>query len=286
MADEKGTRSRPPVADASNVLRIDSHRLLIAKRKAIIDALVADPERGKLLFANAALAFKDSGVDLSPAISNHVLHTVRQSPEATTRREKLTEQLRAALGSVPKPSDPEWLAKTLFTKLQVTPLATKGHEPTYRPAIPVEVQQRLRRHLAPSSRPRVPVTSTATQPTPPPWRLDLDAEVPSLKPASKAPKTVTVETLWFYLGAHELVRPLLELAIIERSVLPTLTREQYEKVKSGKPTGGFIDWVDTVSFPDRTKPAAKKAPVKKAPVKKAAAEKAPTKKTAPKKKPS
>lgn len=255
------------------MLRIDSHRLLIAKRKAIVDALVEDPDRGKLLFANAALAFQDSGVELSPAISNHVLHTVRQSSEATTRRERLTEQLRAALGVVPKPSNPEWLATTLFTQLGVTPLATKGHEPVYRPSIPLEIQERLRRHLAPSSRPRVPVRSTTAQKTPPPIRLDLDAKVPELKRASRAPKTVSVETLWFYLDAHELVRPLLELAILERSVMPTLTREQYDKLKDGQPTGGFLDWIDTVSFPDRPT-----APVKKAAAKKAAAKKSPARK--------
>jgi hypothetical protein len=280
------------------VIRIDSHRLLIARRKKIIEALVEDPDRAKLLFANAALAFKDSGVELSPAISNHVLHTVRQSAAATTRREHLTAQLRAALGVVPKPSDPEWLAKTLFTRMKVTPLDPTGHVPVYQPAIPSEIEAQLRMRLAPRSRPRLPARTSASAPLPPPlWRLDLAAKVPALPPARVAPKAVSVEGLWFYLDAHELVRPLLELAVLERSVAPTLTREQYDAVKAGKPTGGFLDWIDTVTFAEakpqpqqrepatvtRTEATAKKATAKKATAKKATAKRATAKRATAKK---
>ncbi len=288
MADEKIKFSRPQVADTSTALKIDSHRLLLAKRSAIIDALVEDPDRGKLLFANAALAFKDSGVQLSPAISNHVLHTVRQSAAATTRREQLTTQLRDALGVVPKPSDTEWLAKTLFTKLKVAPLVTRGHQRVYQPAVPVDIQAKLRTHLAPSTRPRLAARGTAAAPTPPPWRLDLDAKLPKLNEARSTPKALTLEDLWFYLDSHELVRPILELAILERSVMPTLTREQYDAVKAGKPTGGFIDWIDSVTFPDERlrparKPTSDAAAVKKAVAKKAVAKKAVAKKAVAKK---
>jgi hypothetical protein len=303
VASEKNARSKPRTAESTVTLKIDSHRALLAKRKDIIGALVADPTRAKLLFANASLAFKDSGVELSPAISNHVLHTVRQSKAATTRREQLTAQLREALGVVPKPSDASWLAKTLFTTLKLTPLDTKGHQPTYQPSIPLPVQEKLRTHLVPSTRPRLPARKSSTEAKELPWRLDLDADVPSLGKARAAPKSVSLEDLWFYLDSHEVIRPLLELGILERSVLPTLTREQYEAVKAGRPTGGFIDWIDTVTFPEdrirpqrpvakdapaekpAKKPVAKKAPAKKAPANKASAKKAPAKKAPAKKAP-
>ena len=231
-------------------LKIDSHRLLLAKRKAIIDALVEDPARARLLFANASLAFKESGVQLSPGVSTHVLHTIRQSAAATTRRETLTAELRAALGVIPHPSDPEWLAKTLFTKLKLSPLATKDHEPVYLPAIPLATQEKLRAHLPPRTRPRLPARTSSAPQKQLAWRLDLEAEVPELGKARSAPTKVTLEDLWFYLDTHELVKPLLQLGILERSVMPTLTREQYDAVKAGQPTGGFLDWIDTVTFPE------------------------------------
>jgi hypothetical protein len=300
MAERKksgsDTRSSPSAAH----LEIDSHRLLLGKRKAIIAALVEDPSRGKLLFANASLAFKDAGVELSPGISNHVLHTVRQSKSATTQRERLTAQLQESLGEKPHPSDPAWLARTLFAKLGVTALDTSGRDPAYEPAIPEAAQERLRQHLAPPSRPRLPARRSTVVSKPALFRLDLDAQVPDLEPAAKAPKAVSLPELWFYLDAHDLVRPLLELGILEVSVLPTLTREQYAAVRAGRPTGGFLDWVSAVSFPDDrlgrrqvatgsdpevplAKATAKKATAKKATAKKATAKKATAKKATAKK---
>ena len=220
-----------------------------------------------------------------------MLHTVRQSAAATTRRERLIAQLRKSLGVVPHPSDPSWLATTLFTRLELTPLATKGHDAVYQPAIPADIEETLRGHLPPASRPRLPARGSTT-PRKIPWRLDLDSVVPALPSARKAPSAVALDELWFYLDAHELVRPLLELGILEVSVLPTLTRTQYEAVKAGKPTGGFLDWVDSVTFPEErvrpsratttTKAAAKKiAPAKAARAKKSeAAATTPAKKTA------
>jgi hypothetical protein len=286
-----GSRRRPATPQR---LTIDSHRLLAARRKAIIDALVTDPDRGRLLFANASLAFKDAGVNLSPEIADHVLHTVRQSAAATTRRERLTAQLKKALGVVPHPSDPSWLATTLFRTLELTPLATKGHDAVYQPPIPTDIEDRLRGHLPPASRPRLPARGTTT-PRKIPWRLNLAADVPELPAARRAPTKVSLDELWFYLGAHQLVRPLLELGILEVSVLPTLTRAQYEAVKAGGPTGGFLDWVDSVTFPEErvrparagstAKTAAKKAaPAETAPAKGAAAAETAAKKAAPVKK--
>lgn len=250
--------TKPTSADlAVRPIRIDSHRSLLARRKTLIAALVEDPERGRLLFANAALAFKDAGVELSPAVADHVLHTVRQSAAATTQRERLTTLLRRRLRVVPHPSDPAWLATTLFTRLNVTPLVTKGHTPTYQPVIPTDALERMRSRLPRPSRPRVPARAV-TPTTEALWRIDLDAEVPVLRTTTRVPTRVTLEELWFYLPRHELVRPLLELGVLEWSVLPTLTPAQFRAVQAGKPTGGFIDWVDTVTFP--TDRVARRAP--------------------------
>lgn len=259
----RGGATRSDAAPAQPTLRIDSHRSLVARRKTLIAALTEDPARGRLLFANAALAFKEAGIDLAPDIAKHVLHTVRQSTKATTRRAQLTAQLRKALGVVPHPSDPEWLADTLFGRLEVTPLATRNHEPTYVPAIPEEIEERLRALLVPSSRPRLPArTGGSAHRTPPPWRLDLDADLPTLRQARQRPRTVSLPQLWFYLAKHPLVRPLLELGILEVSVLPTLTPTQFRAVKAGRPTGGFIDWVDSVAFndPSTNRPARRARP--------------------------
>jgi len=279
MAGRRESGGQEPIARGRTPLSVRSHRDLLGRQRAIVDALGADPDRGRLLLANAALAFADAGVELSPAMADHVLHTVRQSAAATTRREALTARLRKALGVVPHPSDPSWLAATLFGRLDVAPLATSGHDPVYHPAIPVETEARLRTHLPPASRPRLPARGTPRAPAGIPWRLDLDAEVPELPRARRTPKTLSLEQLWFYRGSHELVRPLLELGILEVSVLPTLTRTQYEAVRAGTPTGGFIDWVDAVTFPERAAPSARAArktttPAEKATGPKTAARKA------------
>ena len=211
-------------------------------------------------------------MQLSAGISNHVLHTIRQSAAAATRREQVAAELREALGVVPHPSDPQWLARTLFTNLKLTPLATMGHQPVYHPAIPLATQEKLRAHLPPRTRPRVPARTSSSAQKQLPWRLDLDADVPQLGKARSAPKKVTLQDLWFYLNAHEFVKPLLQLGILEVSVMPTLTREQYDAVKAGEPAGGFLDWIETVTFPEERirppKAVAKKAVAKKAAVKK------------------
>ena len=217
---------------------------------------MADPDRGRLLFANASLAFKEAGVDLSPEIADHVLHTVRQSAAATTRRERLTAQLKKALGVGSTPVRSGVVGQHALRQARADPAGDDGT----RRCLPTGASRPRSRtgcartcHQRPGHDCR---REGSTTPRKIPWRLDLDADVPALPSARTAPSTVALDELWFYLDAHELVRPLLELGILEVSVLPTLTRTQYEAVKAGKPTGGFLDWVDSVTFPEeRVRPA-------------------------------
>jgi len=239
-------------------LVIDSHSALLRRRKAMLNALTSEPGRARLLFANPVLAFRDAGVVVSPAIADHILHSLQHPPEVKTQRERLTELLRKALGSAPHPSDPGWLATTVFTQLKVGPLDTAGLEPTYLPAIPEDAQKNLRALLPPRTRPRLPArpTTPAKQAL---WRIDIGAEVPERPPAKRIPKRLALEQLWFYLPRHDLIRPMLELGIIERSTMPVLSAAAFRKVRSGEQTNGLVDWIQDVSFPATARKPADRA---------------------------
>jgi hypothetical protein len=245
LASEPESAAAPPTA-----LSITSHRELIGKRAAMVAALTAEPDRARLLFANPALAFREAGVKLSPAVANHIMHVLQQPPRVRARREELTAMLKRALGSAPRPSDPKWLAETLFGKLRLHPLQTSRRAPQYMPVIPADAIERLRALLPKPDR-RLPARPVAPNPVVPVWRLDLDAQVPTLPRARRHPKTVSLPELWFYLPVHELVHPLLELGILEVSVMRTLPPDAFAKVRDREIPGGFIDWIDSVSFPRR-----------------------------------
>ncbi len=228
---------------------VNSHRDLVRQRKAMIEALSQRPDLLPLLLANPVLAFRDAGVTMSAEVANHVLHSVRHAPAVRVEREQLTAQLREALGVVPHPSDPEWLAQTLFTRLKVRPLVTRGMEPAYVPAIPDDARERLeallpkrhRRELAP-----LPDQVSRPQAL---RRLDLDAPLVECKPARAGPKRLSLEQLWFYRGSHELVRPLLRLGIIERNALPILSASAYRDLKAGRRENDLVRWISGVSWP-------------------------------------
>ena len=266
---DSGTgKSRPaPPAAGPPALKITTHRALVGERTAIIAALAADPRSSRMLAANPALALRAVGVQLSPAIADHILHAVQQPAEVRSRRAELITALTKDLGTAPHPSDPARLAEILFGALHLHPLATAGRQPTYLPAIPAASQDRLRA-LLPTPDHRLPARSVPTPPTeptappapptrpPPVWRLDLDAPVPPLPRARSRPKQVTLPELWFYLPSHELVRPLLELGILEVSVMPVLPPGAFAKVRDGGQTGGLTDWIESVTFPRGSRKAA------------------------------
>ncbi len=257
---DSGTgKSRPaPPAAGPPALKITTHRALVGERTTIIAALAADPRSARMLAANPALALRAVGVQLSPAIADHILHAVQQPAEVRSRRAELAAALTKDLGVAPHPSDPARLAEILFGALHLHPLATAGRQPTYVPTIPEASQDRLRA-LLPNPDRRLPARTAPTAPStrpPPVWRLDPGAPVPALPRARFRPKRVTLPELWFYLPSHELVRPLLELGILEVSVMPVLPPDAFAKVRDGGQTGGLTDWIQSVTFPRGSRKAA------------------------------
>jgi len=177
-----------------------------------------------------------------------VLHALQYPPAVREERDRLVKQLQTALGEVPRPRDGSWLADTVFDTLKVAPLETRGRQPAYVSATPDDARERLQALLP--DRPRVVLPPRAGgQPHQPLRRLDVDAPLVELSKAAKRPKTLTLEALWFYRGAHQLVPSLLRLGVIESGGLPFLGADGYRKVKSGERPNPLVGWVEDVAFP-------------------------------------
>ena len=227
---------------------VSSHRSLLAKRDAMVAALQAKPELLPLLAANPVLAFRDAGVTISPEVASHVLHALQYPPAVRAERDRLIKELQEGLGEAPRPRDATWLAVTVFEKLKVAPLETRGRQPAYVSAIPDDARERLQALLP--DRPRVQLPSRPGSHRPEPLRrLDLNAPLVEIPKAAKRPKTLSLEALWFYRGAHRLVPSLLRLGVIESGGLPFLGADGYRKVKSGERPNPLVGWVDDVKFP-------------------------------------
>ncbi|MGA8029230.1 MAG: hypothetical protein WB992_18985, partial [Bryobacteraceae bacterium] len=117
------------------VLKIDSHIGLAAAQQEIVNRLQANPDIAQLLLVNPVSAFQDVGVELSPDLAAHILHTVQYSPEAAARRRALQSKLEQSTGEKPRPSDPVWVAAFLFQKLRLAPLDTTGATPMYKSTV-------------------------------------------------------------------------------------------------------------------------------------------------------
>lgn len=249
-------RTSPPVGPAPSYepIEIDNHRGLIGKQREIFRRLNDNPEIASLLFLNPVLALKEIDVELSPEMRRHVLDSVRQPPGLRARREELEASLEERLGERPRPLDREWLAETLFTKLSITPLKTRGHRPAYRPPFNAESiarMQKLRPDLRKAT--HVPRSGRGNMIRVKKWRpafrrMDLDATVPELSPASSAPKTVSLETLFFYKDAHPVARDLLELGTLMRRAFPIQSPESYRRIRSGEKANAFRAWITSVRF--------------------------------------
>lgn len=235
-------------------LSVTTHRALAAKRREIAARIDARPDVSALFFINPVLALKEVGVDLSPEIADHVLRALRHPPAAAARRAELETSLREELGEAPKVDDERWLARVVFERLRVQPLATRGHHPAHVDPIAGD------RALIAALRPAIPAFTGATA-TPPHGmtihvaphratvrRLDIDAPVPELPPVDVPPKTLAHETLWFYKDAHPVVRDLFELGIIEGSALPIHSGDSYRQIKDGTKPNAFAAWIKSVRF--------------------------------------
>lgn len=244
-------------------IRIDSHRALIAKARQVIKRLGSDPASLRLLVLNPVLAFKQAGIELSPAIADHVLRSVQHPPAVRAEREELEARLREALGEIPRPTSGEWLAHLLFEKLGLKPLDTRGQSPPYASSVDAAAVARLSK-LLPSQNRQSLVGRAQIDPTQAPKsggvvriggfktvnNLDLEVAAPPLKslPSGTAPKRVTLEELWFYKDQHPIVADSLRLALIQRSALPIHSAASFRRIQQGKVPHPLLEWITGATF--------------------------------------
>ncbi|NUO10048.1 MAG: hypothetical protein HUU08_15480 [Candidatus Brocadia sp.] len=232
---------------------INSHRALAAKQEEIAARFEKYPEIARLLFINPVLAFLDLKIELSDKMSHHVLHTIQHSTATRERRLELEERLQKAAGEPPKPNNAEWASNFLFDSLKLQPLSVGQKQPKYHNERNLAIVARLKklrtqpgkskyaRRISTGMGFRIGWKNTLRQ-------LDLESPVPKLKPASKKPKTVPFEELYFYKESHPLARDLLELSIIYQRSFPIHTGDSYRKIKSGAKSNPFSSWIKAVRF--------------------------------------
>jgi hypothetical protein len=244
-------------------LRIDEESGLTDHRTAIASRLQAHPEAMRMLIINPVLAFQEAGVELSPAVAKHLLHTIQYPPEIRAERTTLEDQLTAALGASPQPTDSAWLARTVFGQLGVAPVDIGSAEPTYRSSFDAADLAALQSMLptrgvvsgpAPGP-PRDPDAFPARMPFEPKslGLLDLDAPVPDLPPAASAPTELSLTDLWFYKDAAPPLRPLLRLGVIKSSGVAIHSSTEYRKIRDGKSANALLSWITAVHIPSRSK---------------------------------
>jgi len=255
--DKKPARQQPKeTPDDYEPIELTSHKQLLTEQNELFRRFNSSPELSTLLFINPVLAFQEVGVTMSPEIAHHVLHTIQHPPHMRRQRDALEASLKEALGEVPQPNNREWLAATLFEKLDVPPLQTSGYRPEYKSQLNDEVVEKLQA-MRPKKRKR-PLTKTrgggmrlrvrTTRPAI--RRMDLDAPLPELKRAEQPPKSMSLETLYFYKDSHPVARELLELGIIQQRSFPIHSGDSYRKVKSGERRSAFRSWIRAVRFPE------------------------------------
>lgn len=236
-------------------IKLTSHKQLISKQAELFRRFNSNPELSTLLFINPVLAFREVGVTMTPEIAHHVLHTIQHPPHMRQQRDTLEASLKEELGEMPQPNDPEWLATILFEKLELTPLKTRGYRPVYKSELSDEVVEKLQA-MRPKKRKR-PLTKTrgggmrlrVRTARPAVRRMDLDAPLPDLERAERPPKTMSLETLYFYKDSHPVARQMLELGIIERRSFPIHSGDSYRRIKSGERQNAFRSWIRAVRFP-------------------------------------
>jgi hypothetical protein len=240
--------------EPSPVLTIDTHEGLAAARQEIIERLHANPDIARLLLINPIAAFQDVGVQLSPELASHILHTLQFAPETAARRRVLETDLRRIAGERPRSSDPQWVSHFLFQTLQLKPLATTGAQPRYKPVEDPEIAARQLRSLpklATGPKLQHPDHGTAivVQTIVPGVRhLDLDTPAPSLPTADSIPEALDLTALYFYKDTNPAARDLLELGIIDSQATQVGTPDTYRKVKNGESENPWGNWVNGITF--------------------------------------
>ncbi|MCC7208698.1 MAG: hypothetical protein IT323_15430 [Anaerolineae bacterium] len=264
--------ARPPRLEFEP-LTVTSHRAFgTAKvQNAIFARFNANPDLAKLLLVNPVQAMKAAGVTLSTRLQRHVMHTLQYSPSLDAERKALEEHLHSQIGRKPRPNDPEWVAEFLFGQLGLKPLDTRDHAPAYKTPFDADmrrVYEKLRPKRRTSAAQKSEMAHQAAPPSQTPddptegasrltlkmpraavTHLDLDAPLPELRYARKAPKAVDLETLYFYKDSHPLVRDLLRLGLIQRRQFPIQSADAFRKIQRGERPNPFTRWISDVRFP-------------------------------------
>ncbi len=236
------------------MLRISSHRALAAAQMEISNRLQANPVIAALLLVNPLAAFRDVGVEVSPEIGSHILHTLQYSPATAARRQVLLDNLQKVSGGLPKPADRAWVAQFLFQTIKLAPLDTSNATPVYKPTMdPALAAKQL------ASIPKLNVAPPLQHPdhgtafvfgsiTPGVRNLDLDKPSPQLPPATEAPASVDLTTLYFYKDLDPRAHDLLELGVIESQAFQISSPDAYRKIKSGELPNPWGGWVTGITF--------------------------------------
>jgi hypothetical protein len=234
------------------LLKVESERELLLMARTLAPRVAENPEFSVLLLANPVLALKAYGIELSPALADHVLRSLRHPRATRERRAALEASLEKELGEVPRPTDPAWLARLVFERRKLTPKDVNGLSPVYGAELFDSAIKRLdARRPAPTSRyPGVrrlqgSMGLKVAPVRPALRRLDLKAPVPPTKPARSAPKALSLEEAWFYKD-DPVVAEALELGQIARRALPFRTPDEFRKLQSGEMVDVFRAFVREV----------------------------------------
>lgn len=238
-------------------ITVNTERELLAMAKPLAKRIAADPAFSVMLLSNPVLALQRYGIRLTPRLRSHVLRALRFSRPLAARHDALLASLTEALGEAPRPGDPAWLAALAFERRGLEPRNIKGLTPCYRSEDPGGVLARLdaSRPAATARYPQhrhIPVATRlgVAAPSPSVRRLDLDARLPPLERARKAPATLSLEEAWFYKD-DALVRDAVELGQIERRAFPFRTPAEFRAIERGERVDAFRAFIRAV----RVKPA-------------------------------
>ncbi len=242
----------------ARIINIKDEKTLGALGPQLNRLLNAQPGLAAMLFINPVLAMKEAGVKLSRPVVHHILSRLRHRPALRERREELETRLKERLCELPRPNNSAWLSRTLFEKLQLqaldigdlTPGYTSPHDPVAEKRLQALRPKRTRRYSHLPSRPRRTGRVRLQELPSSVRRMDLNANVPELKPAKRTPKRLSLEDLYFYKDSSPVARDLLELAIIQRRGLRLHSRYSYRLIKEGKRSNVFRRWFRKVTLPE------------------------------------
>ena len=246
--------------DGLKGLHVGSHAQLMRALPVAAARVAKQPGFSVMFLLNPVLALSHYGVTLSPAMRRHVMHMVRHPPALRDRRDALEASLRKTLGEPAKPLNAAWLARFVFVRQKLAPLATEGQKPSYRPRANAAMVEALQASLPaptnryPKARHRFGVTSHLGLATlrEPAGRLDIAAPAPSLPPAAPGcPAMLSLEQAWFYKDLDPLVAAVVELGTIQSSARRFLSPDAFRKAMRGETSTAFRGWISGLRIHDR-----------------------------------